>query len=238
MKLLSVISFLLFLSCSVVGQRISKTLIIDTLEGETSEFRCFVHTPPPSILEDDSKKFVQEKINLNKFPNLIAKIVIDSQVSVLIIPIDDSEGLLTINNIFQFKQDTIRVNRVNIYHNCLPDTIKSSLGWYRVHRNAVDSNQRFKQVSFKRYPDRVINKDCKISYPDSVSFSICNRIYKVQLQKTNHSVGVAWYHGNKKMSHRKDRKYEKRRSDGKPYTYFAKSVEKYKTILEAEVFLE
>jgi len=234
------------------GQPVTKTLIIDTLIYSNNTFPVEVSTTLDSTIANDYEKMdiltstalvsdgriirhTKQAVNYKNYPNVVLTIQIDNSTSEVTLPLDDSGGTLTLHNIYKYNYDTIRIIKLSVFHNCNSDTLKSEIAWYRKYN--TDSGSQLKQLKSKKNRNKPIAKECIPNIPHFFSITLNQQTYKITPQIFEWTYGTKWYHGHKKMSRRKERKYYQDLADGKPYVYFAAHELLYKYSLSASIDL-
>lgn len=249
MKYCLVSVLLIFANLVVSGQKTTKLLIIDTVESNSKDFtvnvtRHYSSYPETNMSIVDSferERFLPAKIysipDFKKYPNLQIPIAAPDTGFSLVIELDDSGGYLAIPNAFFIQTDTIRISKLTVFHNCIADTTRSSVTWFR--RNPLDTINSLTSLKHKKKPDIVFEKNCTVTYPQFISLEINNKKYIPALVTIEKNAGaVMWYHGHKKMGKRRERRYKQQIAEDKPYVYFAGKIGRMKYVLHAEVNIE
>ncbi len=217
------------------SQKKKKLLVIDTLLTENIDINIDVRTAidTNSLHNLDymdsltSKSLVLRGYIVERLPikteissqyKLVMPIVLADSTAVIDLPLDDSGGVLTLKRPYFVSSDTIRINKLKVFNNCLPDSIKFTLSWYRNYNR--DTGKQLKLLKAKTYTNKAVIKKCNQEFPNEISVVVNHQkvVLPPIISSSNNS--ISWYHGHKK-GRRQERLYETRRSAGKPYTYFA-----------------
>lgn len=207
--------FLLFLSITTYSQAVTKVLVIDTIVGDVSNFKITVNRPEDSVLSENYIFAIRPKVDTGRHPSLIVIFKNESFDSRLKVPLDDSEGYIMLRGVFRLTPDTIRIEKLTIFHNCFPDTIKYWQGWFRKYPS--DTLKRSKFLKSNSRIGRIYLKECKMIYPKNISITVNNLEYLADVQVASESPSK-WYHGHKI---RNEKRFYRRLSSGKPYKCFA-----------------
>ena len=243
MKSLFFLIFFLFFAILSFSQPFAKVLVIDSIIDSKNEFNISINSPAEptnlqnaNVFDSLQSQIISVNLNLNNFPNLVMAISSNSPTAEIKLPLDDSGGILILKGVFLLHIDTIRIHKLTLFHNCLSDTVKKNITWYKDFN--ADTNRHLKLLKSKLYPNKAIIKDCNAFYPSTISFIINRNTYTTSLQTQQYLGLQSWYcHGQKKMSRLRRRLYEKRRANGKPYKYFSLHTSILKFSLLAKVEL-
>ena len=187
MRILLTITFLL--SCLSGFSQKKLTLIIDTIDFvdayDKNDFRINLTNQGFSNLGETD---FSAKVSSNMFPNFQTSITIDSDSTLIQIPIDQENGYLELNNILG--KDTIRINNLKQYSNCYKDSSKIRIEYYRVNNDIVAD--RPYRVKFKKEAEKT---NCKRKPPFKTLLTINDEKYFVSIQKRK-SDAVEYMHGH------------------------------------------
>lgn len=253
MKYIIPIAFAI-LSISSSAQPIKKVLIIDTLSTPDSTFKVDIKLPitPPNTVEDLERidsisqhlfaldgyfvKSASAPVNFSSKPQVVLPIEIEDTSVIVDLPLDDSGGVFSLKGAYQLTVDTIRISKFIVFHNCFTDTIKRYMSWYL--NNADTSEERkLKLLKYKAYRPIAVVKDCQPVVPAKYEMLINQIAYTISPVTEHRDPAPNFAHGYKKMSRRKERRYEERIANSKPYKYFYWREKTFKYHLFAEADL-
>jgi hypothetical protein len=243
---------ILFLSMHSFSQTREKLLVIDTLITENIDIKIDVRTAIDTnslhnigymdslaskslVLGGYIVKQLPIKTEISNQYKLVVPIALADSTAVIDLPLDDSGGVLTLKRPYFVSSDTIRINKLKVYHNCLPDSIKSTLSWYRNYNS--DTGKQLKLLKAKKYPTKAVIKNCNQEFPNEISVVVNQQRVVLSPIISSNDNSISWYHGHKK-GRRQERLYETHRSAGKPYTYFAACKRTISYHLFAELVFE
>ena len=226
---------MLFLSLHSFSQKKEKLLVIDTLLSENIDMNINVRTAVDTnslhnldymdsltskslVLGGYIVKRLPIKTEMSNQYKLVMPIALADSTAVIDLPLDDSGGVLTLKRPYFVSSDTIRINRLKVFHNCLPDSIKFTLTWYKNYNS--DTGKQLKLLKAKTYPTKAVIKNCNQEFPNEICVVVNQQKVLLSPVISSNNSSNSWYHGHKK-GRRQERLYETRRSAGKPYTYFA-----------------
>ena len=226
----------LFFCCTAKGSVINKVLIIDTVIGDITNFRVMVTKPMDSIASGNYENRFRAEVDLGKYPNVQITIQGDFPNSSVRLPLDDSGGYLSLENVFRIKSDTVRIRKLEIFHNCFPDSSFYTQTWYKTAY--ADSNQKYIKIKTIKRAGIIYKKADSTFGNRSILITINDECYIVPLALVrDHSCVTNYCHGHKTMGKWRTRRYEKREISGKPYKYFSGSIEVQIYVLRASIDL-
>ncbi len=146
-RLLTIVLICCYINC--LADEHKKTIIIDTVTGQIRHFKVELNKSFDGELLYSN--YLSEKNDKDTL--LMNVIAIAENVYVgdkLCISIDDNDSSLSIENLNKYPGDTLRISRINVYKNCVPDTIIIDKYFYRIYINDTGGqDQRF--VRKKKY---------------------------------------------------------------------------------------
>ncbi len=222
----------------VHAQPVSKVLVIDTLISSQQVFEV-----------DVCKVLTQEQLNNFDFLDTVNHVnIVDlpdrllilernkiavagvgismpllflDTASLMMLPLDDSGGMLKISGGWSYPADTIRISRYVVWHNCLSDTVRIGRWWYRCN---VDTVGGLKMLRGKDKISGVRKQGCEITNIVPYTISVSGKNYTVAPVSKIGNEYATWYHGQRKMGRRAERRYITRVAENKPYEYWAGRV--------------
>lgn len=246
------IILLLILGICISGYStpITKVLVIDSVIGVTDKIDILINTPFDTSLFEDFVKMdsltthhrVEENyivkihpVSINDSnPSVVFVLSAEDNESIIQLPLDDSGGTMSLKGCFLTHGDTIHISRLNVFHNCLPDTIKCGKWWYKNYNADTTRELKLLRSRYKRPKAVIKENNCK--WPDSVFLSINGKEVVTEVKAKYSSAEVTWYcGGHRKMRVSNERRYDRRKMNGKPYKYFSVCSRKYKYSLHAEI---
>lgn len=217
---------LVWIPVYVSAQNLTKVIIVDTLEGVTSNFKIAALGPDTTFLSLDdyyamddtgnNRNIIKAHVDCKKRPNLQLTIQLPCPNAYIQLPLDDFGGNILIHNPFATNRDTLHIGRFKVYHNCLPDSISNEKVWVKSFPLMPDSLE-YLDVELSKTE---ISKDCYTNCPDSISLNINGKGYTTLVSIAPLAGTITHYNGYKKMSQRKKRILFDKSNNGRPYIHF------------------
>lgn len=209
-----------------------KILIIDTVMSARDSLTITVSGLDRKSGMIDARWF-RGAVRKNRHPDFVVLVEPDEMIckTELQLPLDDSGGLLTIKNAFLIKEDTIRISRLPLLHNCFPDSTIYSISWFETDPSG---QKELKQLSYEQKVLRSTKRPCKDRYPVLLPLSINGRSYEVPVVPVNHMDIRNWWHGYEQMS---EQQLLKMLSSDQPYKYSGSQLAETNWLLDASIIL-
>lgn len=187
-------------------------LIIYQVKCQDKHLILNIDTLITSVLEDgdyyfydnlyvtNQSLFVQEPPS-EKVGGYLQHIVLKTDSSHLILPLDNNEGYLEIKGLYHSNYDTLHITSYTIYNNCSPDSVRICFTYFKNRTDTLLVNTK------KSYcKNSVEEKSCKLKTTNTIHLNINNK--KVQIQVNSKSSSYSNYttgHGYKTSIFGKER---------------------------------
>jgi hypothetical protein len=180
-----ILQFFLLLYCPFLcfSQENRVTVLIDTVylcAGKTdfdiqySYGSLYGHTLTDKSL---NKKI---KVNTNESITFCGEAEINSDTTVIRIPIDNDNGFLEVSNLFSFKGDTIKISELKLFESDIRDTTYTVIKYFKVQNDSI-AQQAYK---IKKYKNIEKLKKRNISIPTQLELLVNGKLYIVPINKT------------------------------------------------------
>ena len=134
---------------------------------------------------------------------------------------------------FSVPYDTIRINKLTIFHNRFGDTIKYFRDWYKRYQG--DTGGHLKFLRGRHRIGKITASDCLPNYHYHILFLINCMPYLPTVKIKRKDNGVFWYHGRSRLWARKN---NRRQAAGKSYKYWAGQVVNITYVVTARISLK
>lgn len=188
---------MLFLLLTIValsfcyGQEKRIVIQIDTLklietddELRKRELRLLISNQGFANLGDE---FVANKANGAVFPQYLNTVILEGDFSNLLIPLDRMGGMLEISNLYNFTEDTLRINSYTLYSNCNFDTIRTQMVYYD-----CDSDDWLVDKDKSYYEETIVPLECDRLIPKRLDFVINGVEYDCFVNFSTDKSGVVY----------------------------------------------
>lgn len=208
----SIFSLIFLLLCIIVSaQTIHKTLIIDTLI--TNDYRFYISRTDP-VIDFEPIALNDEQLNRSSdtYPNLTCELGIIHDTAIVRIGIDNKSGYLQLNNLYHLKNDTIRIDKIELFENCLRDTTFTAITYW----NETDTG--LVEPPFKdEFKTKASKPTCKRKPIEQLVVTINGKEYSCALSTKGQGTHNMHFHGRKPKKYSNDRDHY----HGKKKIYFS-----------------
>jgi hypothetical protein len=134
-------------------------------------------------------------------PNFICPLTLKTDSSNIRITIDDQGGYLQLIDAYKLKGDTIKINKVFVFENCINDTTFTRIAYY-IKKPDGSIGKPFKTKRSKS----INKKKCKVKALNKVEYRVNNVSYFALFQEQKDSgLKITEFHGYKPRKYLEDR---------------------------------
>lgn len=199
--------FLVLLFIPLLGHSQKKiiTVIIDTIYSRNIpiDFDIFYSYGELYGYNLTDSSFNKKNITYsNNTMGFCGQIILNSDSSVIEIPIDNKYGFLELSNLSSLKDgDTLKISNIKLFESDIRDTTFTIIEYYKFQNDSISKKP------YKLKINKKINKKIKvIPPPKNIEIYINSKCYSVQIKKKKFKDDIcSYFHGQKPINSKSPR---------------------------------